>query len=361
MKILRVINSLNIGGAERSVVTNIPIHIRNGFNIDVLLLNGNKTHFYNDLAKQKINIISCGENNNIYNPAMIFKIGKIISNYDIVHVSLFPALYWVALAKILTRSQAKLIFTEHSTSNRRMQNSHFAIFDKLIYKQYNHIVAISPETHKNLSDHLKNNDTISTIYNGVDINRVHTESQISSKFSVLREKNKNNKIILQVASFNTPKDQDTVIKSLALLPENVHLIFVGDGPRMTICKDLVQQMNLSERTTFLGIQDCVHSLYGIADIVVMSSHYEGFGRAAVEGMAAKKPVVASDVPGLSEVVKNYGVLFEAGNHIALAKIINELLTDKKYYEEVVSKCYKRAEDFDIEKMISSYENIYRTI
>ena len=361
MKILRVINSLNIGGAERSVVSNVPIHRKNGFDIDVLLLNGNRTHFYEDLAKKKINIISLGKNNNIYNPLMIFKVAKYINNYDVLHVSLFPALYWVAFAKILTRSKTKLIFTEHNTINRRMGNYFFEIFEQIIYKQYDRIVAISPEANESLSLHLKNKIKVSTIYNGVDVARVFKESKNLSDFEVLKEKNKNHKIILQVASFREQKDQDTLIKSLSLLDENVHVIFVGDGPRMKICTDLAKSMNVDHRISFLGIQNNVHALYGLSDIVVMSSHYEGFGRAAVEGMAAKKPLLASNVAGLAEIVKNHGILFEPGNYVELSQIINKLLANKKLYDDVALKCFNRAKDFDINKMVSAYENIYKTI
>lgn len=361
MKILRVINSLNIGGAERSVVSNVPIHRKNGFDIDVLLFNGNRTHFYEDLAKKKINIISLGKNNNIYNPLMIFKVAKYINNYDVLHVSLFPALYWVAFAKILTRSKTKLIFTEHNTINRRMGNYFFEIFEQIIYKQYDRIVAISPEANESLSLHLKNKIKVSTIYNGVDVARVYKESKNLSDFEVLKEKNKNHKIILQVASFREQKDQDTIIKSLPLLDENVHVIFVGDGPRMKICTDLAKSMNVDHRISFLGIQNNVHALYGLSDIVVMSSHYEGFGRAAVEGMAAKKPLLASNVAGLAEIVKNHGILFEPGNYVELSQIINKLLANKKLYDDVALKCFNRAKDFDINKMVSAYENIYKTI
>ena len=361
MKILRVINSLNIGGAERSVIGNVPIHIQNGFDVDVLLLNGKKTHFYEELAQSKINIISFGKDNNVYNPLLIFKICKLINKYDVLHVSLFPALYWVAFAKILTRSKTKLIFTEHSTSNDRRSYRFFKLVEQIVYRQYDKIIAISPEATENLSEHLNYKMPVETIYNGVDVKRVYEESVEFSNFGNLKDLLKNNKIILQVASFSNAKDQDTLIRSLSLINEDVHLIFAGDGPRINICKDLAKKLNVTHLITFLGIQNNVHSLYGIADIVVMSSHYEGFGRAAVEGMAAGKPVIASDVAGLSEIIKNHGLLFQVGNENELAKTINELIANKQLYDEVAIKCYERAKDFDITKMISAYEKIYKTI
>ncbi|SFI09449.1 glycosyltransferase [Halpernia frigidisoli] len=361
MKILRVINSLNIGGAERSVLGNVPVHIQNGFDVEVLLLNGTKTYFYKELSEKKVEIICLGENNNIYNPLLIFKICKLIKNYDVLHVSLFPALYWVAFAKFFTRAKTKLIFTEHNTHNKRMGNLFFKVLEKFIYNQYDRIIAISPETEKNLKDHLGNKIPVKTIYNGVDVDKIFLESIEISSFDILTKSYKNKIIILQVAAFRNQKDQDTLIRSLSLLNENVHLLFAGDGPRLKICKDLAQKLNVLDQITFLGIQSNINALYGISDIVVMSSHYEGFGRAAVEGMAAKNPVIASDVDGLSEIVRNYGILFEAGNHIDLSEKINKLIEDKNYSQFVAESCFNRAKDFDIKKMISEYEEIYTTV
>jgi len=133
MRILRVINSLKTGGAERSIVSNVPVHMLNGYQMDVLLLNGEVTYFFNELQQKGVTIYSLGSGNNIYNPLLIFKLLKYVCRYDIIHVHLFPSIYWVAIAKILSFSRVKLVMTEHSTDNRRR---HFAFFIKIIKKLY---------------------------------------------------------------------------------------------------------------------------------------------------------------------------------------------------------------------------------
>ena len=138
-------------------------------------------------------------------------------------------------------------------------------------------------------------------------------------------------------------------------------VFVGDGVRRTICENLAVHEGVKDRIHFLGVRDDVPQILQSVDVVVMSSHCEGFGLAAVEGMAAGKPVIASDVPGLSEVVSGAGVLFEQGNVKMLSEQINALLTDSKYYEEIAHKCLLRAERYDIHKMGEQYEEIYRSV
>lgn len=70
-------------------------------------------------------------------------------------------------------------------------------------------------------------------------------------------------------------------------------------------------------------------------------------------MAAGKPIVAFNVPGLAEIVNGYGFLFDEGDVQKLREIIKKLFCDKPLYDEVAYKCLKRALDFDIEKCCKS--------
>ncbi|MDB9955032.1 glycosyltransferase [Flavobacteriaceae bacterium] len=356
MKILRVINSLSIGGAERSVTGNIPLHIKNGYEIDLLLLDGEETFFFRELKSKKVKIFSLGKKKNILNPFYILKLIRKMRGYDLVHVSLFPSLYWVALAKILSKNDIKLIYTEHATHNRRRNIFVFKYIDEFIYKQYAHIIAISPETNKNLKSHLRGEHKITTVYNGVDIDKIRNDQ--NSIIDDLRSKYQSKKLLVQVASFREAKDQDTLIRALSLLPEYFHVLFVGEGRRMQVCKDLAEQLGVSNRISFLGLQNNIGAILRISDIVIMSSHWEGFGRSAIEGMAVGKPVIASNVVGLANIIRDAGLLFEVGNEINLVNKILSLSSDEFFYNEIVKKCLIRAEKYSIQKMIESYETIY---
>ena len=120
------------------------------------------------------------------------------------------------------------------------------------------------------------------------------------------------------------KDQKTLIKALALLPDDFYVLFVGDGPLLDEYQKLAQYYNLSKRILFLSVREDAISILKASDIVVMSSNFEGFGLAAVEGMAAGKPVIASDVEGLSNIVEGAGLLFEPHNEKDLAAKVREL-------------------------------------
>ena len=357
MKVLRVINSLGLGGAERSLDTNVPVHISHGLDMDILVLNGERTPFYENLESKGVKIIN-SYNCSIYNPIHIIKLIKLLREYDIVHAHLFPSFYWVVLAKLLSfNHKTKLVFTEHSTSNRRMQNHFFKPFDLFIYRFYDIIISISEATTRNLNGYLGEGEKIITIPNGVDLRPY----QIECTKQPLFDSNDDVVIVTQVAGFRIEKDQDTVIRALSLLPDNIHLVFAGDGERINECKSLSESLGLSQRVHYLGFCRDIPTIVLNSDIIVMSSHIEGFGRAAVEGMAAKKPVIASDVPGLADVVRGAGLLFPVRDYKALADRILSLASDKELYDNISSACYKRSLEYSSDKMINGYEEVYYSL
>ncbi len=127
------------------------------------------------------------------------------------------------------------------------------------------------------------------------------------------------------------------------------------------CEKLVAVLGLEDRVFFLGIRTDIPQLLKTADIVVLSSKYEGLSLSSIEGMASGKPFVASDVPGLKEAVSGAGVLFPVGNEKKLAEEILHLSSDADYYAATVEKCLARAKDYDISKMVTEHINLYKEI
>ncbi|MES2908404.1 MAG: glycosyltransferase [Pseudomonadota bacterium] len=359
MKVLRVINSLAIGGAETSIANNVPIHKANGIDMDVLLLDGTRTRFLDELQQHGVKVSWLGRGINLYNPLLVLKLLPIFRDYDLIHVHLFPALYWVAFAKLLSRSKAKLVYTEHSTHNRRRDRFAFRLLDRLVYSQYTAIIAISDATKLALDEQVGMPGKSVVIPNGVQIANLRRSS--ATLPNSLATKIRGRKVLVQIAGFRPVKDQDTTIRALTELPEDYVVIFVGDGERRMICEDLAVELGVDNRVFFAGLQGDVAPFINCADLVVISSHWEGFGRAAVEGMALGKPVVASNVSGLSGVVGGAGRLFDVGNYKGLAKMTLELMDDQVAYAEASENSRARAEEYDVSFMIKGYERVYTSI
>jgi glycosyltransferase involved in cell wall biosynthesis len=279
----------------------------------------------------------------------------------VVHVHLFPAQYYVVFANLLNGNKSKLIFTEHSTSNTRMNSFFLKGIDRLTYKGYKKVVAISNDVELIFNKYLNNaKKQIVTIENGVNLSKIHNSVALK-KTQLVYSLTEENKLIVQVGGFRIEKDQDTIIKALQFLPNTFHLLFVGEGERKADLEALVNKMGVQDRVHFLGVRKDVFTILKCVDYVVVSSHWEGFGLAAVEGMAASKPVVASNVNGLKEVVGGAGVLFEKENSKQFADIIIKLDTDLAYYNAIAEACKQKAEQFDIAIMVEKHINLYKTV
>lgn len=353
MRILQIITSLRIGGAERLVSEISPILKTKGHQVDVLLFDGVNSAFKDRLMASGVKVLTFGTKCNIYNPLIILKLSKLIGRYDLIHTHNSSPQLFTAIAKIISKRKPILFTTEHNTTNRRRNIKLFYFIDKWMYKQYNTIICISDDTQSNLQSYLPCiKGRLTTIHNGINISMfsdaIIEQRSVSDKF-----------VITMVAGFRPQKDQDTLVKAMSLLdPQKFELWLVGDGERRHIIADLIHTLKLDNCVKLLGISNDVPALLKSSDVVVMSSHWEGFGLAAVEAMAAKRPVIASNVPGLSKIVQNAGILFAKGDYKSLAKEINKLYEDKAYYRIISEKCYLRALDFDINIMVDNYYNLY---
>jgi len=361
MKIIHIIGNMGPGGAEKLLLETLPLYKEKGIICDLLVLNGTNFPFMESLKKMNCcKIFSLGYGS-IYNPLLIIKIIPFIKKYEIAHVHLFPAQYWVVLAKLFSFSRIKLILTEHNSTSPRMKNYFISKLDKCFYKYYSKVVCVTDAVYQVLQKYtqLSENNFI-VIENGVNLENIHnakpySKNEISSIFST------NDIILLQVSRFTKQKNQDTVIKAMPYLAKNIKLIFIGDGVLKSKSQDLVVELNLTDRVLFLGLRMDVPKFIKSVDISVLSTNYEGFGLVAVEAMAARKPFVGSDVKGLSNIVSGAGLLFENGNEKQLANIISRLINEPELYEKVALDCFERSQQYNINKMVAKHIDLYKSI
>lgn len=359
MKVLLVINSLAVGGAEKLLVESIPKLFEKGIEVELLLLNGKEHPFFTELVEKKCCKIKTFGKSNVYNPILIFKIIPFLKRADVVHVHLFPSLYWVALAKFLMFSRTKLLFTEHSTSNKRRVNVLYRTIDRFIYRRYKNIIAISTEVKLHLKKHLRiKNSKFRTIYNGVDFSKIYNSAPAErAEFTSDPEE----KLIIQIARFTSQKDHETLIKSIPFIKYPVKLLLVGVGAEMAKMKDLVNTLEIEDKVSFLGIRSDVPELLKMADLAVLSSNHEGQSLFGIEAMASGTPLVASKVLGLATLVYGAGVLFTHRDEIDLANKVNYLFSNDAYYKEIVDSCLKRAKKFSLDKMVDQHIQLYKEV
>ena len=365
MRILQVITSLDMGGAEMLVVNLIPRLQALGHTVDLCVFDCTETPLTKQLKSEcpQTKIYALGHG--VYNPLYIFKLVKIMKNYDIVHTHNSSPQLFVAIASLFSRTD--IVSTEHNTSNRKRNWKWYRPIESWMYGRYNHVICISKIAEEKLREYMGGEwlvessnryKSITTINNGIDVNAI-SEAVPCKELLGLKESRKS---ILMVAGFRKQKNQDTIIRALTLLnQEKYEVWFAGIGERMEEVKQLALSLGVSDRVRFLGLRTDIPNVLRAADVIVMSSHWEGLSLSNVEGMSAHKPFIASDVNGLKEVTKGYGILFPHEDAKALAEEINRLASDEAYYNEIAERCYNRALEFDISNTVSGYADVYKNI
>lgn len=148
---------------------------------------------------------------------------------------------------------------------------------------------------------------------------------------------------------------------MTLLPDYIRLTLVGDGETKRDCEKLASELNLIDRITFLGYRDDINELINISRILILSTNIEGLPITLLEGMACMKPVVSSNIDGVREIVGNYGLMFEKGNEVELSEQILKLYKNQDFYSEISRKCYLRAQEFSLDRMIENHINLYKEL
>ena len=212
-------------------------------------------------------------------------------------------------------------------------------------------------------------EKIAIIPNGIDLSEygnLPPKGSFKKKFSI----DDNEKIILYLGRIHRIKGIDTLVKAFASIIEklkDVKLVVVGpDDGYLSACKKLATQLKVEEKVQFPGALFGIEKLeaYVDADIFALPSRYEIFGNVVLESYACSKPVVATRVGGLQDIVSHgkTGLLIKPGDVKELSSAIFTLLNDDKtrinmgmYARRVVE------EKFSLEKMVGMLEATYREV
>lgn len=358
MRILHIINALEVGGAERLLMDALPMMKAKGHDVEVLLLQSTGDVFEEQLKKEGIRVSAINAKGGRYSPLNILRLMKMMKGYDVIHSHLFPSQYWAALAKKIVNAKNVLVTTEHSTFNTRARHGWSSWIDKKIYGLYDGVICISEATAKFMRERCPKNVQISVIENGILLPSEKDLKAKKSRRELLGNLPDDVFLLLQVARFTEQKDQACVIRALKRLPENVHVAFAGYGVTQNENEALAHQLGVEHRTHFLGMRSDVADLWNVADLGIMSSNWEGFGLAAVEGMARHRAVLASNVKGLAEVVGFPELLFPKGDDTKLAHSIQHFMSSPDELKAIGEKCAKRAKHYSIEHMVEKYLDFY---
>lgn len=363
MRILFISNLLSYGGASKLLYDLLPRMKEKGYDCELLILTDKQSKYIDELENIGIPVyvVPNSEKGHIkriqYLKNWIKK-----GHYDIVHVNLFPAIYYCSMVKILLGKRCpSLVMTEHSTDNKRRHKPYLRPIERFIYNKYEHIISISVKTQENLCKWLRTEGDLrfSVIENGIDID-VFKSAKPISKNKLCESYNFGDVLLLMVGSFTPQKNHAKLLEALSFLPGNYKLLLAGEGPLQNEIKSKAKELDVQERVFFLGFRRDIASIMHSVDMLVIPSIWEGFGLIAAEGMACGLPIAASDVPGLSEIVGDVGVKFTPTNPKDIAQKIKDcalLIKDNA----LIEKMSRRVSKYDINRMVDQYLAVYNNL
>lgn len=368
LHVVHVINNLCMGGAEKLMSTLLPSLRAEGISCTLICLGpGAEAPYLQALNAAGIPVHTLQQGSNLYQPGLLLALGRKLRSLkpDLVHAHLFPTLYWTALSAGVFRISTPLLLTEHDTSNRRMESPLLKPLQSLIYRRYREVVCISEGVRNALSENLQGL-RLRTIYNGIPLQHYSEtvkecrDADLLEKVQAIRQR-KGHKLVLSVGRLVEKKNQECMIRCMALLPAHVHLMIAGEGDRRSSLEQLIAELGLQQRVTLLGNRSDIPWLVQQADAGILTSTIEGFGLAAAEMMAGGLPVACSNIPGLGEVAAHPSLLAEPQDEKAFALILRQLLEDEAYHREMQALGREKTRQFSIEHMAAQYATLYREV
>lgn len=204
---------------------------------------------------------------------------------------------------------------------------------------------------------------INVIPNFIDIKKYDEAHKAECQRHLLAESFE--KVITHVSNFRKVKRIDDVIKVFNIVQQQLpaKLIMVGEGPERESAEKLVCKLGITDKVVFLGKSNEVDKILCFSDLFLLPSKTESFGLAALEAMASGVPVISSNTGGIPEVnIQGVsGYLSEVGDVSDMAENAIKILKNKDVLGQFKLNAKSIAEKFDLDTIVSDYEQLYMGI
>lgn len=300
-------------------------------------------------------------------PKVILQASRLIKEIkpDVIIGNLYQTHWIFLIARFLARSNAKLITGEHNNLSSAFKGARWGRLRHFLVKKLDPLADLIIVPSKGISRHLIDEFNMPANKIAVINNPVVTDNlKELSKERVIHTwlTKKDVPVILSVGVIDIQKDPITLLRAFSLLQKQIktRCIFLGDGPMLEELKKLAKDLRINEDVAFLGFEKNPFKFMANADVLVLSSIYEGFGNVIVEAMACGCPVVSTRCPhGPEEIITDgiNGLLSHVGNVEALANNMLRILKDDTLKKSLIENGYRRAMDFTAAEIADNYIRI----
>lgn len=292
------------------------------------------------------------------------------SKYDIVHTHNSKAGFIGRLAAkisgvpIIVHTIHGFAFHEYEKPPRRVL---FILLERFAARFSDRLITVSgPLKEWGLRLNIGKPNKYVTIYDGIEVEKFKVNIDIDEKKKELGISPKE-KVIGVVAKLWEGKGHETILEAapqvIKEIPD-VKFLFVGEGYLRDRLEARTKELGLSDRVIFTGFRADIPEITAIFDVALLVSLFEGMGRVLLEAMVLGKPVVATKVGGIGDVVKDgeTGILIPPGDADALAKAIVTLLKDKKLAQRMGEAGRRRIDErFTAKTMVKKISEVYKKL
>ncbi len=269
---------------------------------------------------------------------------------------------WLTAAIASKYLRIPQIHTEHG---RHCPDPKLMVFLENLYSRFTRkIVAVTPILAGYLQKTLKiRSDKIDVIENGIDTDRYRPQVKHPGIMNELGL-SFNNKVVGIIARLSKVKNHHVLLLAFNRVvskDKNVRLLIVGDGPERVNIQNAIRQLNISEYCFLLGERYDIPELLSVMDVFVLPSLSEGTSLSLLQAMSCGKLVVASNVGGNPEIVKDRetGFLVPPTDVKLLVEAIQNTLAQDNLAMNMGKEARKLIlHRFSLDRMIEKYESLY---
>lgn len=365
-KIIFLIYSLGVGGAEKALVNIIKNLDLRKFSVRIVVI-------ASDVTLQRelpaiIPITKLRVEGRFTTLRAIIPLARLIwrESPKVIISFMWGTNLIVLLSKLIMRFQSKIIISERTYLGKAFLNYSFPsvrkMLIKILYPRADKIIAVSSGVEHNLLDQFNLlPHKIKVIPNGVDVSNIRSLMEISFAMPF-----KDEGYIISIGRLEKVKNYPLLLKAYAKISKNynIGLVILGEGSEREYLAVLIHNLGLEGKVLMPGTVDNPFPWISNAKVLVLCSIYEGFPNVILEAMACKVPVVATRcLSGPEEIIHNgeTGILVENNNVEKLKEAIMTYLDKPSLAKEISAKAFEEIKNWDIKMVAKEYEAVIESI
>jgi glycosyltransferase involved in cell wall biosynthesis len=360
-----LIKGLGLGGAEKLLADSLPYLDRERFEYEICYMLPGKVALVPPFMESGVPVHCLGMTSR-YDPMPAFRLVQLLRERrpDVLHThSPFAGI----LGGLATRAAKvpAIVYTEHSAQdsyNGLTLRAHRATF-----RRHHQVICISDAVRESIPAPFRSNGRprVRTILNGMDWDAIRQKAACAGNPFAGLGVPAGNQVVVTVAYFRPEKGHDDLLRAaVQVLKERpgTTFVLVGTGPLLPVVRKQAADLGIDGAVRFTGSRSDAVSFIASCDLYVLPSYREGFGLTLVEALALCRPIVACEVDGVPEVVRDGidGLLVRPRDPARLAQAILAVHSDSalqlKFRE---SPKAPQEERLSIRRMVREVESVYQ--